>query len=278
MNSEKKKVYSGDSCHWYDKDGNPMHEVKSADGKKMVKTTLVQARKLNLYPSVTTCFKLLNKHGVNEWKLDTLLKVVQEKGITGQGLTAYEFKSILMKHAEKEMNQGADEGTEIHKVIEKYFMEGETSDNAKHQHIAVQVRGIIASLMEGKRHEVECEKNVVNIYEGYAGCIDLLAISDSQVLLADIKTTSEKNYAKYLKKPYIEWGQQLAAYFRTLTNEEYFFEKGFSIVSIVACRDTGNVDIYRWSSEEIEKCWKMFKNLLGYYQELNNYKPEMVKE
>ena len=72
MSKENKetKVYASESCHYYTKEGKPAYEVPSADGKKMVKTTIVQARKMDLLPSVTTIMKMFSKDGVNEWILN----------------------------------------------------------------------------------------------------------------------------------------------------------------------------------------------------------------
>ena len=64
--TKQTKVYGGEGCHWYTKDGQPMYEVASADGKRKIKTTLRQARTMNLFPSVTTILKVLEKSGVNE--------------------------------------------------------------------------------------------------------------------------------------------------------------------------------------------------------------------
>ena len=58
---ENKKIYASEAnSHWYDKDGVPCHEVPKASGKGKTKTTLTQARKLGLFPSVTTIFKILD--------------------------------------------------------------------------------------------------------------------------------------------------------------------------------------------------------------------------
>ena len=159
---EEKKVFGGDGCHWYDKDANPMHEVLAADGKKMVKTTLRQARKLNLFPSVTSIFKLINKSGLNEWKMNHLLKVVQKTGITGSGLSLAEFKTLLLSHCEDEMTSDRDEGTEIHKEIEQFLKRDEKPVDDKHYYICSQVRSIIANCFN-EIVSIDCEIPVVNL-------------------------------------------------------------------------------------------------------------------
>ena len=49
--------------HWYRKDGSPAH----FEGKNGGDTTLRQARKLELYPSVTTVGQVRHKQGLVFW-------------------------------------------------------------------------------------------------------------------------------------------------------------------------------------------------------------------
>ena len=51
--------------HWYKQDGSPCYEVPYADPKKgMRSTTIRDARKLNLVPSVTTILQVMDKPGL----------------------------------------------------------------------------------------------------------------------------------------------------------------------------------------------------------------------
>jgi len=49
------------SMHWYDRDGKAVFEVPKAKGDGMRATTIADARKLNLYPSVTTVLSVIAK-------------------------------------------------------------------------------------------------------------------------------------------------------------------------------------------------------------------------
>ena len=59
-------------AHWYTRDGEPMHTVPYADKKRKDRkpTTLADARKLGLLPSVTTVLKVVAKPGLESWKLE----------------------------------------------------------------------------------------------------------------------------------------------------------------------------------------------------------------
>src|SRR6056300_705776 len=57
-----------ESGHWYEKDGTPAYKVPMAkDPNKMRNTTLRDAKKLGLLPSVTTIIKEAAKPGLTNW-------------------------------------------------------------------------------------------------------------------------------------------------------------------------------------------------------------------
>ena len=57
-------TFAAESGHWYQADGTPAYEIVGANGK-MRPTTLRDARKLNLYPSVTTIIRLMDAPGLD---------------------------------------------------------------------------------------------------------------------------------------------------------------------------------------------------------------------
>ena len=63
---------SAESVHWYQHNGAPQYTVKAKDGSDRP-TTLRDARKLNLVPSVTTILKIAAKPGLEAWKLNQML-------------------------------------------------------------------------------------------------------------------------------------------------------------------------------------------------------------
>jgi len=59
---------SAESVHWYRADdGKPQYTVPAKDGS-LRPTTLRDARKMNLLPSVTTVMKIAAKPAINVWK------------------------------------------------------------------------------------------------------------------------------------------------------------------------------------------------------------------
>jgi hypothetical protein len=65
--------WATESMHWYDKAGRPCYEVERADKKGMRPTTLRDARKMNLVPSVTSIIKCAAAPQLEKWKRDQVL-------------------------------------------------------------------------------------------------------------------------------------------------------------------------------------------------------------
>lgn len=52
-----------DGSHWYSRDGDPVYTILKADKTGSRNTTLRDARKYHLLPSVTTVFSIMSKPG-----------------------------------------------------------------------------------------------------------------------------------------------------------------------------------------------------------------------
>ena len=163
-----------ESGHFYTKKGVEAYEVPNKSGGGMRKTTIADARKLKLLPSVTTIMSLLNAPGLNVWREKFCIKTtllapdMPQEPLDDQVLALHLASKQIMRSS-------ADEGTRIHGVIERWFLEGETDD--------VKLIGSVEEqlLILGKQNW-KAEK--VCVGKGYAGKVDLH--SDEWVF--DIKT------------------------------------------------------------------------------------------
>ena len=66
------KERPSESGHWYTRTGEPMYQVKS-NGGVLRNTTLRDARKYDLVPSVTTILNCAAKPGLEAWKQQQIL-------------------------------------------------------------------------------------------------------------------------------------------------------------------------------------------------------------
>ena len=60
------RLFNPDSTHWYRRDGEPLHSVPSVKGDPRP-TTLRDARKLGLLPSVTNVLGVIAKPELTAW-------------------------------------------------------------------------------------------------------------------------------------------------------------------------------------------------------------------
>lgn len=257
-----------ESCHYYTEDGQPCYEVAGKNGK-MVKTTLSLAKKLHLFPSVTTILSCASKPFVDNWRIETYLKEIHAHFIDRETSSStwrdYKvFRGIVMDLVEPKLSEGSSEGSNIHAAISEHLKGKEYPD--KYKVIIANLGKVFNSIgfdMPSALSEIPfCHKE-----QGYAGCID----AHSQMKLVDFKSTSDKNYASLCKRPYVEYSIQLAAYLKGLNFTGVPVEQ---IYNIIINRETGECFAKLYDPLTLEEGWKMFSNLLEYWKCKNQHYPE----
>ena len=101
--------------HWYKPDGTPAHFRE--DGKD---TTLRDARRENLFPSVTEISNILAAPGLTQWILNQHLEIASQH-LSLDGLTPSSWMSAVKKEASDRMAKARDFGTEVHDALEKSY-------------------------------------------------------------------------------------------------------------------------------------------------------------
>jgi len=111
--------------HWYcNKTGEPRYEVPYASGKGMKTPTLTDARKLDLVPSVTSVLGILDKPGLNNWKVDQAILAALTNPIIHDQMPHDEMMSVIKRDAAEQSKAAMQRGTDIHNAIER-SMNGE---------------------------------------------------------------------------------------------------------------------------------------------------------
>lgn len=108
-----------ESQHWYDRDGAPAYEVRAANGN-MRPTTLRDARKLGLVPSVTTVLSVKAKPALETWKVRqgilAALTLAREPGEPDSS-----YLDRVLSDSRQQAIDAANEGTRIHDAIERAY-------------------------------------------------------------------------------------------------------------------------------------------------------------
>lgn len=245
-----------ESTHWYDKDGKPCYTVIGKNGNERP-TTLRDARKTNLLPSVTSIIGVVAKPGLENWKIDQAL-------MAALTLPKHEDESLddFMKRAKYDAREqaikAAQRGTAIHADIEIGYMSGWPSE----AYVAVN---------EALSHHYPDREWIAEDSfasdKGYGGKVDLY----SGNVVVDFKTKDNLAGSDPARLVYDEHGMQLSAY-----------ADGLGIaaprrVSIFIDRnDVSVVLVHVWDEKSHEKHLSMFNALLSFWQLSKGYQPQRV--
>ena len=249
-----KEPRASESNHWYTRDGVPMYTVEAAKGGQR-NTTLRDARKLNLVPSVTTILNVAAKPGLTQW----LQKQVLLAALTLPRMRDEpedEFIARIIDDSKEQGRAAADAGTEIHASIQGFY---EGQPVTRHQeHITGCTRAIsdvfglhgwIAERAFG--HEL-----------GFGGKVDL---HSPQGVVIDIKTKEFTDPEKV--DAYDEHLMQLAAYRVGLGMPEARCANVFVSRSV-----PGLTRLVEWPQEDLARGWQMFVALLNFWQLKNQHR------
>jgi len=254
MSITAKEPRASESNHWYTRDGVPMYTVEAAKGGQR-NTTLRDARKLNLVPSVTTILNVAAKPGLTQW----LQKQVLLAALTLPRMKDEpedEFIARIIDDSKEQGRAAADAGTEIHASIQGFY---EGQPVTRHQeHITGCTRAIsdvfglhgwIAERAFG--HEL-----------GFGGKVDL---HSPQGVVIDIKTKEFTDPEKV--DAYDEHLMQLAAYRVGLGMPEARCANVFVSRSV-----PGLTRLVEWPQEDLARGWQMFVALLNFWQLKNQHR------
>jgi hypothetical protein len=241
-----------DSDHWYSRDGIPTYTVEG-ENRKVRATTLRDARKHNLVPSVTTILKLINKPGLNQWlNMQVLLAAMTLPRRENEPESAYIDRVIGDSKAQSKA--AADAGTAIHAAIQAFYDGAVTA--AHEDYVLACVNAI--NLRFGDQAWI-AERSFAHEL-GFGGKCDLFAPN----IVVDIKTQDflEHNTVKI----YDEYLMQLAAY-RVGLGMPYA-----RCANVFVSRlQPGLVFIHEWKPEDLERGWNMFSSLLKFWQLKTGY-------
>ncbi len=256
------QALASESAHWYDKHGNPVYEVPYADPSKGMRPTMLSdARKLNLFPSVTKICKMAAQPGLEIWKATQILEASLTLPIQ-QGETVDAYALRVVEDSKAQSQKAMDKGKELHAAIELFTKGVGTSEWVVHlEKIDVTLKQYGIDIFSGKTEHSFALPSV-----GYGGKIDW---HNSEAVL-DFKTKDKltevvKGKIKDKKLAWPENVEQLAAYARGLD-----FDAARLINVYIGVEDM-EIRIHEWTRRDHENGWAVFEALLKVWQIRNNY-------
>jgi hypothetical protein len=240
----KEKLTEGG--HWYTPKGEPFYTMMGANGEQR-NTTLRDARKLGLLPSVTTINNMLAKAGLNSWlQQQVLLAALTLPRLPNE--FEEDWLKRVMSDSKATGRDAADRGTRIHAIVQSHF------EGVKKINSPPYIANVEQALKEayGDQHWL-AEKSFAHPL-GYGGKCDLMCPNG---LVVDFKT---KDTPLDKVDVYFEHEMQLAAY-----------REGLGMPSakcaIVFINGTTNeVKLIKIEDVALQKSWECFQHLLRVYQ------------
>lgn len=292
------------SSHWYDVTGKACHTVpnKSKPGESRA-TSLTDARKLGLLPSVTTILDLLDKPQLTDWKLEQLTAEFRRRltcifpesqarhdsdvrvAVADMIATAPDvFHEQLCERAFQQVEDAADAGKLIHAAAE-LVLSGRDYDADELVFLPelkdrfpmrTFIDPIRAFVKEHDIHPTGHEVKVVNLAHGYAGTGDLPMTCRKGIGFGDWKTRKTKP-----GKPVRAYdGQllQIGAYHGghySIVPRPGDFIAGFNL--FISTTEPGRVEGVWYDSTEVATAYEAFTHMAALWRFLKGYDPRSFK-
>ena len=258
---------NADGGHWYYPDGRPCHTVERADGSGERNTTLRDARKLGLLPSVTTITKIVDNPGLSRWKQDRLVQACIDNPIS-PGENPDSYRERIKQAAQRTMIDARVFGSKFHAAVETLANTGYIK--SEYEDIWEWVAGYCQWVKDNDVRVLQAEVTCVNNRVGYAGQLDAVAKVRGVTTLIDYKSQSVGEG----KKPnfYDSWGWQLAAY-----REANWPDRPIKIKQVISLavnsQRPGEIWEKVWTRSELNDAWKAFRYSAKVWQATNSYTP-----
>lgn len=242
-------VRASESQHWYTKAGLPQYTVTAKNGNQR-NTTLADARKLDLVPSVTTIMNCAAKPSLEAWKLNQMMLACMTLP-RSEDEPEEAFIQRVVKDSKEHAKMAAERGTAVHTALESWYEGVMLADQAEYQ------LGVAEAIKEHfGEPEWSVEKSFANRL-GFGGKIDLHSL-DGEGIVIDFKTKEFTDPDQVTG--FEENVMQLAAYRMGIHMPNARCANVF-----VSVTRPGLVKIVEWQPNEIERGWAMFDALRQYW-------------
>ena len=250
------------SEHWYDRGGAPRYTVPAANGFQRP-TTLRDARKLNLVPSVTTILKIAAKPGLEQWKLEQMLLAA----LTLPKRPEEEERAYIARivaDSKQTGRQAAELGTRIHESIEQWFA---GNKEVEYKRSAQSFEKTVSTYFKTPPdHQWIVEQSFAST-AGFGGKVDLYCPPSQYVPTGIVLDAKSKDFGPDDKvDAYDEHLMQLAAYRNGLQMPRARCANVF-----VSRNFPGLVKVVEWSEDDLIRGWEMFKCLMYFWKLKNNF-------
>ena len=251
------------SQHWYTAAGEPRHYTGSLKDGELRPTTLRDARKERLFPSITSILGVLEKEALKRWQFRQIAFAASRAPIQENESEDY-FVERVLTQAFQVTSDAADLGTQIHAAMEARLA-GEHFDPNMDGYINPALEWLDQNMIE----PVEIEKVVVDTKNGFAGTCDYIgrAANGTPVVL-DWKSRKTRPGA-----PVKSWDgmiMQVAGYAKAYWGE-HVNVAGANVV--ISTTEPGRVEILRYTPKQINQAYLALTQLCEVWRYIKGYDP-----
>ena len=246
--------------HWYavtEQGVQPCYETAKVKGG-MRPTTLADAKKRNLLPSVTSILSTIAKPELVNWIVQqNILAALTLPQLEGEPLDA--FAKRVVEDADVQRNKAAEFGVRIHDAIESWLQRGEYPAADLELFVLPTLEWLDSHLFK----MISCEQVLGCPKLGIAGRLDLHAVLKGiGPSVCDFKSQRVREKPAF----YFEFGPQIAAYRKLIGDPDA------ALVSVVI--DSGkpaapHVKVY----DDAERHWSIFEAAFTLWREMKSYDP-----
>lgn len=257
-------IRASESGHWYARDGTPVYEVPRAKGDGMRAATLADARKLGLFPGVTSIIKCAAAPGLERWKQDQVLMAALTLPRV-EGESSEQLCARIMADSGEQARKARDRGTEIHAAIQGHYEGRAPTDSDMWPFI----KGVADLLRANCGMQPWIAESPCAHPLGFGTKADL----HSPLYVLDFKGSDFTEEEAPTLKTWDEHHMQLAATRNALDLPGA--ECGIVFVSRTV---PGLARLVRVDEPQLIRGWAMFTALLVYWQEKSGYWPHRALE
>jgi len=260
--------------HWYNDKGEACYTQPMAkDPTKTRGTTLRDAKKLNLFPSVTTIIGQLDKPALTRWMINEMLQAALTVP-PHDGESTYMYEKRLWAVSKQKGKKAADKGTEIHNLLEGWFLDGSNGHNPYVQAVITKMDDLFG--------EQAWVPEMSFCKHGYGGKIDLHCASSGMYsgIVLDFKTKDliKMNHKKSMVYP--ENKLQLSAYGEGVGLKEPLYANVF--IGRELSKGEADVKIETYTDTHLEEFmlllrhWQLRNGRLDQYEQGIQYEKEQI--
>jgi hypothetical protein len=259
-----------DSSHWYSLDGKPVHTQPTKDGEGQRATTLRDARKLALLPSVTSIIGILDKPQLTRWKMREVAKAAIAIPRPQGDEPVERFADRAIEAAMSQVGEAADLGSRIHAAIENLMRGGAEEPS---EELRPYVKPVLEWMRQVGVKVTHSEIVLVNAVHGFAGRVDALFTwgdAFGKMGILDFKTKKTKEGEKV--EAYDEHTLQLAAYAATHYGPEHL-QHVVAANLFISSTEPGRLEVVKHDKAKLVAAYEAFTQMCAVWRFRKGYDP-----